>query len=289
MSAIKWCLVGIMVAVRLSSVHSDTGPERSFGVFRCTAADGPGTCLFKSLLKNALLYAASRREDVSAAADDGKLGDSGGGILQQQSKGIEEYLIEQIQNIIGLFSFGFDLPNEVTAPWSLLKSSFLNGRGKKNKNLGPMLAAGVAVMAGTLMPLAFGALFMLAGKAIMTSLMAITISGLLGLKSLFSKHESGHVKSYTAPSAAHYTETQFEQEMGMYKGQTEAKMHSSLANYYAGETNPPGAYFKGVRPARQQNQHDDDNDGGGSDHSAGYYSQPGPIVPDKIAVVEKND
>ncbi|XP_060839427.1 uncharacterized protein LOC132920782 [Rhopalosiphum padi] len=288
MSAIKWCLVGIMVAVRLSSGQSDSIPERSFGVLRCTSADGPGTCLFKGLLKNALLYAASRRGDVSAAAaaDDSKLGDGGGGLLQQQSKGIEEYLIEQIQNIFGLFSFGFDLPSEVIAPWSLLKSSFLNGRGKKNKNLGPMLAAGVAVMAGTLLPLAFGALFMLAGKAIMTSLMAITISGLLGLKSLFGKHEAGHVKSYAAPPA-HFTEAQFEQELGVYKGQTEAKMHSSSANYYAGESNPPGAYFKGSRPTQQHNQHDDD---GGPDQPAEYYSSAaGPMVPNKIAVVEKND
>ncbi|CAH1708428.1 unnamed protein product [Aphis gossypii] len=291
MSAIKWCLLGIMVAVRLSSGHSDSAPERSFGMLRCTSADGPGTCLFKGLLKNALLYAASRRKDSlsAVAADDNKVGDGGGGLLQQQSKGIEEYLIEQIQNIFGLFSFGFDLPSEVIAPWSLLKSSFLNGRGKKNKNLGPMLAAGVAVMAGTLLPLAFGALFMLAGKAIMTSLLAITISGMLGLKALFGKHESGHVKSYAAAPAAHYSEAQFEQELGVYKGlQTEAKMHSSSANYYAGESNPPGAYFKGARPPAQEQDHHDDE--GGPDQPGGYYSSAGPLVPNnKIAVVEKSD
>lgn len=129
MSAIKWYLLGIMVAVQLSSGHCDSGPERSFGVLRCTSVDGPGTCLFKGLLKNALLYAASRREDslTAAVADDSKVGNGGSGLLQQQSKGIEEYLIEQIQNIFGLFSFGFDLPADVIAPWSLLKSSLLNG------------------------------------------------------------------------------------------------------------------------------------------------------------------
>lgn len=125
---LKWYLVGILVVVRFSSGRCDSVPERSFGVLRCTSADGPGTCLFKGLIKNAMLYAASRKEDISsAAADDTKLADGGGGHLQQQSKGIEEYLIEQIQNILGLFSFGFDLPSEVTSPWSLLKSSFLNG------------------------------------------------------------------------------------------------------------------------------------------------------------------
>lgn len=130
---LKWCLVGILVVVRFSSGRGDSVPERSFGALRCTSADSPGTCLFKGLIKNALLYAASRREDVSAAAaDDTKLADGGGGHLQQQSKGIEEYLMEQIQNIFGLFSFGFDLPAEVTAPWSLLKSSFLNGELTKS-------------------------------------------------------------------------------------------------------------------------------------------------------------
>jgi len=223
-------------------------------------------CLFKGLLKNALVY-MSRRNDVdkvdgspAAAASYGN-----GGQLQQ-SKGIEEYLMEQIQNILGLFSFGFELPAEVTSPWSLLKSSFFNGnvkrilrkrfivipigllgRGKKNKNLGPMLAAGAAVMAGTLVPIAFGALFMLAGKAIMTSLMAITISGLLGLKALFGKQESsGHVKAYSAlPPPPHYSEAQFEQDLGIYKGQTEAKMHGAGGNFFAGESNL-SSYYKGA-------------------------------------------
>lgn len=108
------------------------------------------------------------------------------------------------------------------------------------------MAAGVAVMAGTLLPLAFGALFMLAGKAIMTSLMAITISGLLGLKTLFGKQESGHVKAYSAAAPqAHYSEAQFEQELGIYKGQTEAKMHGSASNYYGGDS---GSYYKGEQP-----------------------------------------
>lgn len=113
-----------------------------------------------------------------------------------------------------------------------------------------MLAAGMAVMAGTLFPLALGTLFMLAGKAIMTSLLAITISGLMGLKMMFSKPESGHIKAYTAAAAPlpHYTEAQFEQELGIYKGQTEAKMMtSSAANYYEGESNQQmsGYYNKG--------------------------------------------
>lgn len=119
-----------------------------------------------------------------------------------------------------------------------------------------MLAAGFAVMAGTLVPLAFGALAMLAGKAIMTSLLAITISGLLGLKTLFGKHESGHLKAYSAPPQ-HYSEAQFEQELGIYKGQTEAKMQS--AGFYAGESSgrlSASGYYKGEQQSNGSNQPD---------------------------------
>lgn len=122
-----------------------------------------------------------------------------------------------------------------------------------------MLAAGMAMMAGTLLPIAFGALFMLAGKAIMTSLLAITISGLLGLKSLFSHHGSGgnHIKAYAAPSP-HYTEAHFEQELGVYKGQPDAKMQGSVANYYTGEPSLSAYYDhnKGEQLTNDSNQPD---------------------------------
>lgn len=97
----------------------------------CGPTDTTGACLFKGLLKNVVpLFAAAagtgpwapadRRKDAEAAA--------GTGVQQTQSKGIEEYLMEQIQNLLGVLSFGFDLPAEVTSPWTLLKSSFLNGK-----------------------------------------------------------------------------------------------------------------------------------------------------------------
>lgn len=116
-----------------------------------------------------------------------------------------------------------------------------------------MLAAGFAVMAGTLVPLAFGALFMLAGKALMTSLLAITLSGLLGLKALFGKHEAGgHLKAYAAApvAAPHYVTAaealQYEQELATYRtGQTEAKMHSAAGNYYAGGESNLSGYYRG--------------------------------------------
>lgn len=48
------------------------------------------------------------------------------------------------------------------------------------------LAAGLMMMKGTLGALGFGALAMLAGKALMTGLMALMLSAIVGLKSLSS-------------------------------------------------------------------------------------------------------
>ncbi|VVC33482.1 Protein of unknown function DUF1676 [Cinara cedri] len=244
-SVVKWsCLLALAVLL------FDAGPAVGSAVPRApvaagaigsrrndppcaTATEGPATCLFKGLLKNALLYATRRRQAH----------DTGGAGTALRPKGIEDYLFDQIQNLIGLFSFGFELPAEVTAPWTMLKSSLFNGRGKKNKNMGPMLAAGAAMIVGTLMPLAFGALFMLAGKAIMTSMLAITISGMLGLKTMFGKSESVQaVKSLSAPAhPLHYnSEALYEQESTAYrnnKGQTEAKVTDSGTDFFAGESN----------------------------------------------------
>ncbi|XP_011314414.1 uncharacterized protein Osi16 [Fopius arisanus] len=67
-------------------------------------------------------------------------------------------------------------------------SSAETGRRKKNGNMGA-LAAGLMMMKGTLGALGFGALAMLAGKALMTGLMALMLSAIVGLKSLTSGGE----------------------------------------------------------------------------------------------------
>lgn len=51
------------------------------------------------------------------------------------------------------------------------------------------LMAGLMMMKGTLGALGFGALAMLAGKALMTGLMALMLSAIVGLKSLASGGE----------------------------------------------------------------------------------------------------
>ncbi|XP_050437142.1 uncharacterized protein LOC126843578 [Adelges cooleyi] len=250
MSSLKpYIVTALLVFAAVGATSDPVGSSSAYKV--CSANDSPGICLIKGLLKNAIVY-FTQPDKVDDGADAAERVSDDNAL--KESKGIEDYVVSQLQNIFGLFSFGLELPE---VPWALLKSSFFNARGKKNKNLGPMLAAGAAVMGGTLLPLALGALFLLAGKAIMTSMLAITISGLIGLKSLFSKHETGHVKAYTSvPTAGHYSE-QYEQEMGLYKGQTEAKMH---AGFYAGESTGQqtvAGYYKGEQQSAGSNQQPD--------------------------------
>lgn len=129
-SSVKWCLLAACVlcgAARSFAAEDDAvaaGAEPRQGGWLCTPADSAGVCLFKGVLKNVLSYASSRRRDAAVGAP----GPVGGTDVQAQPKGIEEFLAEQIQNVFGMFSFGFDLPAEVTAPWTLLKSSFFNGK-----------------------------------------------------------------------------------------------------------------------------------------------------------------
>lgn len=135
----RLCLLALILAGTGAGVRSDVqavnanaderDAVRSHGQL-CTSADTTAACLFKGLLKGVLLYTTRRHvaPAVAPAEKDGQAVTGAGGALQPQSKGIEEYLFEQIQNVLGLFSFGFDLPAEITTPWSLLKSSFLDGK-----------------------------------------------------------------------------------------------------------------------------------------------------------------
>lgn len=108
--------------VRASGTAAVIG-SRPYDWSCATPADGPATCLFKGLLKNTLLYVARRRHGHDTAAVAGS---------SLQSKGIEDYLFDQIQNIFGMFSIGFELPAEVTIPWTMLRSSLFNGKSCNN-------------------------------------------------------------------------------------------------------------------------------------------------------------
>lgn len=134
----RCCLLALVLAgtaapgVRSADADDRDTAVRSLGPL-CTSADPPATCLFKGLLKGVLMYTTRSRHDAAAEkASVDKYGEviagADGTTVRPQSKGVEEYLFEQIQNMLTLFSFGFELPAEITAPWTMLKSSFLDGK-----------------------------------------------------------------------------------------------------------------------------------------------------------------
>lgn len=81
-------------------------------------------------------------------------------------------------------------------------------RGKKkkaNKILGPLMAA-IAMKAAALVPLALGAIALIAGKALLVGKIALVLSAIIGLKKLFSgqgKHVTYEVVSHPHHSSSH--------------------------------------------------------------------------------------
>lgn len=72
-----------------------------------------------------------------------------------------------------------------------MKRSLEEGRGKKKRMAGLLLIP--LVLAGTLVPLALGALALLAGKALIVSKLALVLAGIIGLKKLLTGGgERGH-------------------------------------------------------------------------------------------------
>lgn len=81
-------------------------------------------------------------------------------------------------------------------------------RGKKKKAsklLGPLMAA-LAMKAAALVPLALGAIALIAGKALLVGKIALVLSAIIGLKKLFSgqgKHVTYEVVSHPHHSSSH--------------------------------------------------------------------------------------
>lgn len=77
-----------------------------------------------------------------------------------------------------------------------LQRSLEEGRGKKKKGSYGLLLLPL-ILGGTLIPLALGALALLAGKALIVSKLALVLAGIIGIKKLLGGgggHDSGHVE-----------------------------------------------------------------------------------------------
>lgn len=124
------------------------------------------------------------------------------------SKRLDEFLVAKIGSYLNSRSLKIKLLDQNASEFA--RDAFTarkgggglgGGGGKKGGYEG--LAAAALMMKGTLMAVGLGALAMLAGKALMTALLALMLSSIIGLKSL----SSGGQKSTTYEIIAkpHYT------------------------------------------------------------------------------------
>ncbi|XP_030034237.2 uncharacterized protein LOC115450376 [Manduca sexta] len=90
---------------------------------------------------------------------------------------------------------------QVKFPTSSDDLSFDEGRSRRKK-LAPMLAIPILII-GMMVPLAFGALALLAGKALIVSKLALVLAGIIGLKKLLSPSGGGHEAHEVVVSAGH--------------------------------------------------------------------------------------
>ncbi|XP_014241398.1 uncharacterized protein LOC106662105 [Cimex lectularius] len=99
-----------------------------------------------------------------------------------------------------------DSEGQLSIDLSLREAPKETGRGKKN-NFGPLLAAG-AMKIGMVGVLAFKALALLVGKALLVSKLAFLLAAVIGLKKLFShqKHVTYEVVAHPHHSHSHTSE-----------------------------------------------------------------------------------
>ncbi|XP_065173821.1 uncharacterized protein [Atheta coriaria] len=101
---------------------------------------------------------------------------------------LDAFLMKKVTNYLNTHSIKMNLFDAQSAVESARKGSGFGGTkgggGGKKGGMGGMLLAAGAMMKGTLFALALGALAALAGKALMTGLISLMLSAIIGLKSL---------------------------------------------------------------------------------------------------------
>ncbi|XP_076174498.1 DUF1676 domain-containing protein Osi12 [Ptiloglossa arizonensis] len=99
---------------------------------------------------------------------------------------LTEILLDRVASLLNNFNVQIRLPK--TSPGEL-KRGMEEGRGKMKKMMG-MMMMGMAMKMAALVPLALGVLFLLAGKALIISKIALVLSLIIGLKKLLSQKQS---------------------------------------------------------------------------------------------------
>ncbi|KAJ8684354.1 hypothetical protein QAD02_020146 [Eretmocerus hayati] len=100
---------------------------------------------------------------------------------------LNDILLDRISGLLNSFNVQIRLPK--TSPGEL-KRSIEEGRGKMKKMMG-MMMMGMAMKMAAMIPLAMGVLFLLAGKALIISKIALVLSMIIGLKKLLSQKQGG--------------------------------------------------------------------------------------------------
>ncbi|KAL2720118.1 natural resistance-associated macrophage protein 2 isoform X1 [Vespula squamosa] len=107
--------------------------------------------------------------------------------LDDKEEALNGMIFDRIVKFVQSHTLKMKLPNVE----ELQRSFSEEGRRKKNK-MGGLLAIPLLI-GGTLVPLALGALALLAGKALIVSKLALVLASIIGLKKLVSSgHEHGH-------------------------------------------------------------------------------------------------
>uniref|UniRef100_A0A6V7LFR1 Protein osiris 12 n=1 Tax=Bracon brevicornis TaxID=1563983 RepID=A0A6V7LFR1_9HYME len=100
---------------------------------------------------------------------------------------LTEMLFERISSLMNGYNVQIRLPKTSSDE---LQRSMVEGRGKMKKMMG-MMMTGMAMKMAAMVPLAMGALFLLAGKALIISKIALVLSMIIGLKKLLSQKQGG--------------------------------------------------------------------------------------------------
>lgn len=100
---------------------------------------------------------------------------------------LNEILFDRIANLMNGFNIQISLPKTSSGE---LKRSMEEGRGKMKKMMG-MMMMGMAMKMAAMVPLAMGVLFLLAGKALIISKIALVLSMIIGLKKLLGQKQGG--------------------------------------------------------------------------------------------------
>lgn len=121
---------------------------------------------------------------------------------------LDAFFIKKITSYFNSHSIRLNLLNKDTVETARGGGGGGGGGGSKGGgggmgNMGGMILAAGAMMKGTLMALALGGIAALAGKALMTGLVSLLLSAIIGLKALTQGHKSTTYEIVSKPIYSH--------------------------------------------------------------------------------------